>query len=99
MVNAINFTMSLTIPMDKVGRVVLPKEVRLRLNLSGGDLLDADIRPDGVFLRPKQASTSHLTRLDGRAVWDARGASASAEAVAAAIERGRSERDFRASGL
>ena len=37
--------MSLTIPMDKIGRVVLPKEVRLQLNLSGGDMLEADIRP------------------------------------------------------
>ena len=42
------------VSIDKAGRVVLPKEVREDLAISGGDLLDLTVRGREVTLRPRQ---------------------------------------------
>jgi AbrB family looped-hinge helix DNA binding protein len=91
--------MSITISIDKGGRVVLPKVVRSRLHLEPGDLLDAELGVNEVRLRPRHATLSGISREGGRVVWDAPGASATVEEIERALVRGRSERDARASGM
>jgi len=97
MVNGICFTMDIV--MDKVGRMVLPKEIRDRLHLVGGDFLEAEVRANEILLRPRRASVARISREGTRAVWDAPGASATVEEIAVAMGRGRAERDARAGGL
>ena len=44
-----------SIPMDDAGRLVLPKEVRSRLNLHGGDRFEAEVTAAtalGVVVEP-----------------------------------------------
>lgn len=85
-----------TIPIDKAGRLVLPKEVRTRLHLQGGDLLEASIGPDAVTLRPVRSAPARIIQHNGRAIWDAPGETATVEDFEAALQRGREERDSRA---
>jgi AbrB family looped-hinge helix DNA binding protein len=91
--------MKTAILVDKAGRMVLPKEFRTRLHLRGGDLLEAELGVDEIRLRRIVATPSRIVREDGRAVWDAPGASASVDELEQALHRGRDERDIRASGL
>jgi len=85
--------------VDKVGRLLLPKEIRERLNLVGGDLLEAEVRANEITLRPRRGSSAGVNRLGSRAVWDAPGATATSEEIDLAMRRGRDERDRLASGL
>lgn len=91
--------MSICLTIDKAGRVILPKEIRMRLHLEPGDLLDAELGVDELRLRPRHAALSGLSEVEGRFVWDAPGASASLAEIEHAVGRGRFERDVRASGL
>jgi AbrB family looped-hinge helix DNA binding protein len=91
--------MSIALSIDKVGRVVLPKEVRTRLHLKAGDILDAEVGVDEVRLRTRHAALAGLRKAGGRLVWDAPGATVSIAEIEAAIGRGRSERDARSAGL
>jgi len=45
-----------TVQMDQAGRVVLPKPLRDRFRLRGGDTLAVEVRGDAIELRPTQAS-------------------------------------------
>lgn len=85
--------------IDKAGRLVLPKEVRQKLDLQAGDLLDAELVANEVRLRRRLSSPSGFQRVDGRLVWDVPGAAASLEEINKALERGSKERDARASGI
>ena len=84
--------------MDKAGRVVLPKNVRERLRLVAGDLLEIELGSHQVALRPCRNAPARIIREGKRAVWDAPGESATLEEIERAITRGRDERDHRASG-
>ena len=97
--SGIKFAMGMTLSVDKVGRVVLPKEVRTKLHLKAGDLLDAEVGVDEVRLRTRHAALAGLRKAGGRLVWDAPGATVSISEIEAAIGRGRSERDARSAGL
>jgi AbrB family looped-hinge helix DNA binding protein len=89
----------IVIPMDKAGRLVLPKEVRARLHLVAGDLLEAEIGVNEIRLRPVNVAQAGLASERGRMVWDAPGASATVEEIDRTITRGRTERDARIAGL
>lgn len=96
---AIFFAISISLSIDKAGRVVLPKEIRAKLHLQPGDILDAEVGVGEVRLRTHHAAYSGLREEAGRMVWDAPKASASITDIEHAVGRGRSERDSRASGL
>lgn len=50
--------------MDTAGRVVLPKKVRERFRLQGGDTLALEIKGDAIQLRPEQRG-ARLERVNG----------------------------------
>ena len=53
-----------TIQIDRAGRVVLPKAVRERFRLRGGDTMAIEVRDDAIELRPTQAA-GQLKRVNG----------------------------------
>lgn len=53
-------------PIDKAGRVVLPKEVRDELAIHPGDLLRISVQGDEVTLRPSRETVGFLRR--GKAI-------------------------------
>lgn len=87
------------IPMDGAGRVVLPKQVRSRLNLHAGDLFEAAVNADQITLKVIRPAPAGLSRHGKRLVWDAPGATLSESDIEDAMARGREERDRRASGV
>lgn len=56
--------MSVNVQMDTAGRVVLPKKVRERFRLQGGDTLALEIKGDAIQLRPEQRG-ARLERMNG----------------------------------
>jgi AbrB family looped-hinge helix DNA binding protein len=63
-INAIIIGMRTTVQMDQAGRVVLPKRLRERFRLRGGDLLVLEVTGDAIQLRP-QRSHVRLERVNG----------------------------------
>jgi AbrB family looped-hinge helix DNA binding protein len=53
-----------TVQIDQAGRVVLPKPLRDRFRLRGGDTLAIEVRGDAIELRPTPAM-GHLKRVNG----------------------------------
>jgi AbrB family looped-hinge helix DNA binding protein len=53
-----------TVQIDQAGRVVLPKQLRDRFRLRGGDTLQVEVKDDAIELRPTQAS-GELKRVNG----------------------------------
>ncbi|NJL19452.1 MAG: AbrB/MazE/SpoVT family DNA-binding domain-containing protein [Bdellovibrionaceae bacterium] len=66
--------MKTTISIDGSGRMVLPKEVRTKLHLGVGDLLEMELGAGEIRLRPLHAAHCRVIHEGGRAVWDAPGA-------------------------
>lgn len=71
--------MKTLIPIDKAGRVVLPKEIRQRFHLLSGDKLSLELIPDGVILhasiaRPSLSEKNGLLVHEGEAAGDLLGA-------------------------
>lgn len=67
--------MKTLIPIDKAGRVVLPKEIRQRFHLLSGDKLSLELISDGVILhasmaRPSLSEQNGLLVHEGEAVGD-----------------------------
>jgi len=62
----------LLVPIDKAGRVVLPKSVRDELAINPGDLLKVSLHGNEVTLRLKKESPGFVRR--GRALVFASGA-------------------------
>ena len=65
MANAIIDGMKLTV--DKFGRVILPKAIRVRLGLGSGTALEATESPDGLLIR-RAAQRPSLVLQDGMLV-------------------------------
>ena len=85
--------------MDRSGRLVIPRDLRSRLNFAPGDVFDVELIDDELRLRPRRVAAAGVTRSGRRAVWNAPGASATTEDIDRALLWGRQERDARASGL
>ena len=47
--------MNMNVQMDQAGRVVLPKKLRERFRLQGGDTLALEVKGDEIHLRPQKA--------------------------------------------
>ena len=84
-----------TIPIDRAGRLVLPKEVRNKMNLREGDLLEAEVSVDQVVLKLVRSAPAGLVRVGGRMVWNVPDAELTHQEVADALKRGRTDRDAR----
>ncbi len=56
--------MGVTVQIDKAGRVVLPKRLRERLRLRGGDNLAMEVKGDTIELRPVKPAV-RLERING----------------------------------
>jgi AbrB family looped-hinge helix DNA binding protein len=65
---------STTVQIDQAGRVVLPKPLRDRFRLRGGDSLAVEVRGDTIELRPA-APHGQLNRINGVLVFSAAGSS------------------------
>ena len=88
-----------SIPMDPAGRLVIPKEIRLRLGLHAGDRFKAEVGPDQITLTRLRTDSCRIIPHNGRKVWDAPGAIATEADFESALGRARKDRDQRASGL
>jgi AbrB family looped-hinge helix DNA binding protein len=56
--------MTVTVKIDQAGRVVLPKRLRQRFRLQGGDHLALEVKGDAIQLRPVKP-TVRLERING----------------------------------
>jgi AbrB family looped-hinge helix DNA binding protein len=54
----------MNVQIDAAGRVVLPKKLRERFRLQGGDTLALEVKGDEIHLRPQKART-RLERVNG----------------------------------
>ncbi|HRE00599.1 MAG TPA: AbrB/MazE/SpoVT family DNA-binding domain-containing protein, partial [Ilumatobacteraceae bacterium] len=59
------------VTIDKAGRVVIPKEVRDRLDLVPGTELDVEISRDAIVLVPERRTAARFEVIDGVAVFPA----------------------------
>jgi AbrB family looped-hinge helix DNA binding protein len=89
--------MTTLIPIDKAGRLVLPKEIRARLDIGAGDILEAEWGGDEIRLRVRHETPATTMRQGKRTVWNAPGSKLSPDEWDEALQRGRKERDKRAS--
>jgi AbrB family looped-hinge helix DNA binding protein len=53
------------VSIDRAGRVVIPKEIRDRLSISGDDDLEIDIDGGGIRLTPVQSRSRRVVEVDG----------------------------------
>lgn len=86
--------MTASVTIDKVGRIVLPQQVRRHFGLQGGDRLSLDVLPDGIRLRPPSHPAALV--LDGGLLVH-RGEAT--DDLAQAVERARDDRDRTVLGL
>jgi AbrB family looped-hinge helix DNA binding protein len=77
--------------LDKLGRIVLPKPMRDKLQLAAGDQLELESLDDRILLRPVRG-TAQLRKKQGVWVFHA-GVPLSAATVEQTIEQVRRERD------
>ena len=83
--------MRTTLTVDKAGRVVLPKTVRDKLQLSAGDALALESSGDQIVLRPVRGAAK-LRKKRGIWVLDV-GEPVSAQAIQNIVDRTRRERE------
>ncbi|MGH7812862.1 MAG: AbrB/MazE/SpoVT family DNA-binding domain-containing protein [Candidatus Binataceae bacterium] len=83
--------MAAKVTLDKLGRIVLPKPTRDRLQLAAGDRLELENLDDGIALRPMRGA-AQLRKKNGVWVYR-RGEPLAAATVQETIERIRRERD------
>lgn len=79
------------VPIDKAGRVVLPKHIRDEMAISPGDFLNVSVNGDEVTLRPKKVTNGFVRR--GKAlVFSTSGGILTREAAQAIIAQVHEER-------
>ena len=85
--------MNSRLTLDKLGRIVIPKAVRDKLQITAGDQLELELEDERIMLRPFQA-TGQLRK--DRGVWVFHGgAPLSVEMVQQTVDQVRRERDER----
>jgi AbrB family looped-hinge helix DNA binding protein len=89
--------MNTTISMDRAGRVVLPKPIRDRLQLTPGEALEIESFEDHIVLRPARPQGTMRKEL-GVWVFDS-GEPLSADVVHGTIQKVRDERSDKVSGI
>lgn len=72
--------MRTTVQIDQAGRLVLPKLLRDRFRLRGGDTLAVEVKGDAIELRPAQ-TIGELKRINGVLVYTAPGSLANEDFV------------------
>jgi AbrB family looped-hinge helix DNA binding protein len=83
--------MTAKLKLDKLGRIVLPKRVREKLQLAAGDQLELESLDDQITLRPLRG-TAQLRKKRGVWVFHS-GEPLSAATVQETIDQVRRERD------
>lgn len=53
MANGLAYGMKNTLTIDSAGRFVLPQPVRKRFHLDPGAVVELDVMPDAIILRPR----------------------------------------------
>lgn len=83
------------VPIDRAGRIVLPKGVRQELAIKAGDLFSVSIQGTAVRLTPNKEATGLVRK--GKALVFSTGGdeTLSEEAVSSLLNEGRQERDVR----
>lgn len=61
-VGIVNWMKDILIPIDKAGRVVLPKHLREELDIAPGDMLKISILGNEITLRPKKNKNGFVRR-------------------------------------
>lgn len=82
----------LHIPLDRFGRVVLPKQIRDRLGVSAGSEFEVEETEDAILLRPVMPRAEVVDE-GGWLVLKTGGKGLTNEDVRRAIEESREERD------
>lgn len=83
--------MNATVPIDKAGRIVLPKAIRDELSLAPGDTLEIESAGESVVLRPVRANAPLCKE---RGIWVFQGsATLSVDDANQMIARNRAKRD------
>src|SRR5258706_5077788 len=86
---------TITIPIDRVGRIVLPNNVREELAIEPGDLLKVSIQGSSVTLTPDKEPTG-LVRKNKALVFSTQGDEmVDHETSRHILEQGRAEREAR----
>jgi AbrB family looped-hinge helix DNA binding protein len=86
-----------TVPIDKAGRIVIPKEIRDELRLEPGDILALTTEGDSVTLRSLRANAPLQKE---RGVWVFRGSKPlSLEEANRLVRDARAQRDRRNRGM
>jgi len=86
------------VPIDKAGRVVLPKNVREELSIQAGDMLKVSIRGNEVTLRPKKDSSGFVRRGHALVFSSSGGDALSRETAGVILAEDREERIARIAG-
>lgn len=80
------------VPIDRAGRIVVPKHVREELAIKPGDLLEVAIHGSSVTLTPSKESTGFTRKGKALVFSTARGETLSEETVRLLLEETRTER-------
>jgi AbrB family looped-hinge helix DNA binding protein len=86
------------VPIDKAGRVVLPKDIRDELSIKSGDMLRVSIQGSSVMLIPDRESGGLVRKGRGLVFCPPGDDVLAGETVGRIIESHRDERHRRASG-
>jgi AbrB family looped-hinge helix DNA binding protein len=88
---------AMTVTLDKMNRLVVPKALRDRLGIQSGDAMELTLEADGIRLRPTMTQAS-LTEVDGILLC-ASEVPPSAWDLAAFMDQQREERSTQLGGL
>ena len=80
------------VPIDRAGRVVIPKNVRQELAIKPGDTLKVSVSGSSVTLTPNRETVGFVRKGQALVFSSGGGETLSEESVASLLEKGRDER-------